>query len=326
MPIKDIPYSDEDLFGQGPQKTYTGRELDEIAFPLGGIGTGTVSLGGWGQLRDWEIMNRPAKGKTMPNAFFTVRVQDGKKAPRAKVLQGPAGGNYNLGGHSARRDSGEGFPHFPDVSFKGEYPFAEVEMSDEHFPVDAKLVAFNPFIPLNEDDSGIPCAVLMYTLTNKTSRTLKVSVLGNLTNIIGGEGRVNKSKSGGGLKGLVVSNETLGEDHPDAGEIALSTPAEDAWVWANWDDDRILKFWEAMVWSEKWPPKKKGQRPVGSVGVDLELKPGASFTVPFILSWSFPNCEHWAKCEGCDRGRRVGCRCVPAEELRPPVRRDQAVP
>ena len=27
MPIKDIPYSNEELFGQGPQKTYTGRPL-----------------------------------------------------------------------------------------------------------------------------------------------------------------------------------------------------------------------------------------------------------------------------------------------------------
>jgi hypothetical protein len=33
-----------------------------IALPVGGIGTGTVSLGGRGNLQDWEIMNRPAKG------------------------------------------------------------------------------------------------------------------------------------------------------------------------------------------------------------------------------------------------------------------------
>jgi uncharacterized protein (DUF608 family) len=37
---------------------YTGDRLREIAFPLGGIGTGTISLGGRGQLRDFEIANR----------------------------------------------------------------------------------------------------------------------------------------------------------------------------------------------------------------------------------------------------------------------------
>ena len=46
-----------------PVLTYYDEEhLSQIAIPLGGIGTGTVSLGGRGQLRDWEIMNRPSKG------------------------------------------------------------------------------------------------------------------------------------------------------------------------------------------------------------------------------------------------------------------------
>lgn len=42
-------------------KHYDQQHLYRIALPLGGIGTGTVSLGGRGELRDWEIMNVPAK-------------------------------------------------------------------------------------------------------------------------------------------------------------------------------------------------------------------------------------------------------------------------
>ena len=38
-------------------KRYGPDKLGRIALPLGGIGTGTVSLGGRGDLRDWEIMN-----------------------------------------------------------------------------------------------------------------------------------------------------------------------------------------------------------------------------------------------------------------------------
>lgn len=39
-------------------KHYDQNHLLNIALPLGGIGTGTVSLGGRGELRDWEIMNK----------------------------------------------------------------------------------------------------------------------------------------------------------------------------------------------------------------------------------------------------------------------------
>ena len=53
-------------------RTFTGAALKEIAFPLGGIGTGTVSLGGRGDLRDWEIFNRPAKGTHLPYTFFAL--------------------------------------------------------------------------------------------------------------------------------------------------------------------------------------------------------------------------------------------------------------
>jgi len=38
-------------------KRHDQDHIVRIALPLGGIGTGTVSLGGRGDLRDWEIMN-----------------------------------------------------------------------------------------------------------------------------------------------------------------------------------------------------------------------------------------------------------------------------
>jgi hypothetical protein len=39
--------------------TFT-AEAAKVTFPRGGIGTGTVSLGASGDLRDWKIFNRPA--------------------------------------------------------------------------------------------------------------------------------------------------------------------------------------------------------------------------------------------------------------------------
>jgi hypothetical protein len=61
-----IPYKPEELFAVGKQQTFSGKSLTEVAFPLGGIGTGTISLGGRGNLRDFEIFNKPAKGNIIP--------------------------------------------------------------------------------------------------------------------------------------------------------------------------------------------------------------------------------------------------------------------
>src|SRR4051794_27897977 len=72
----------------GPQRTFSGAALDQVVFPLGGIGTGTVGLGGRGNLCDWEIFNRPAKGKVLPYSFFAVWAHAaGAPAPVARVLE-----------------------------------------------------------------------------------------------------------------------------------------------------------------------------------------------------------------------------------------------
>ena len=55
---------------------YDQDHLTHIALPLGGIGTGTVSLGGRGDLRDWEIVNRPAKNFSPKYSFFSIYIEN----------------------------------------------------------------------------------------------------------------------------------------------------------------------------------------------------------------------------------------------------------
>src|SRR4029079_19620266 len=82
-----------------------------LAFPLGGIGTGNVSLGARGDLRDWELGDRPAKGKRSPNTFFCIRVQVGDAAPIAKVLEGPIPAPHDLS-HGYHPNTAAGLPRF----------------------------------------------------------------------------------------------------------------------------------------------------------------------------------------------------------------------
>ena len=50
---------DEAYFYCGVEKliSYTGDYTQNISFPLGGIGTGSIGLAGNGALVDWEINN-----------------------------------------------------------------------------------------------------------------------------------------------------------------------------------------------------------------------------------------------------------------------------
>ena len=68
-------------------RIYTGRQLAMLAFPLGGIAAGSISLGGRGQLRDWEIFNRPDKGRSPEYAFASIWAQAGNRKPVAHVLE-----------------------------------------------------------------------------------------------------------------------------------------------------------------------------------------------------------------------------------------------
>src|SRR5262245_37302380 len=70
-------------------RRYDQQHLARISLPIGGLGTGTVGLGGRGDLRDFEIANRPAKGFRPDTAFFAIRVRSGDGPPRGRVLEGP---------------------------------------------------------------------------------------------------------------------------------------------------------------------------------------------------------------------------------------------
>ena len=302
----EIPYSKEDLYKCGSQPIYKGRNLVEIAFPLGGIGTGSISLGGWGQLRDWEIMNRPAKGFVIPRSFFVLKVCSHEKSI-VKVLQGPVEGSFIGDGHSLSevkypyigwKDTGQGLPRFREVSFMGHFPIATVSLSDPDVPLKVVLDAFSPFIPLNDKDSSIPVAIFLYHVKNIGVERVSASIYGNLTNLIGypEEGDINEVKEAPGIKGLFLSTTKFDKDSPRYGSMVLATTWSDSAVWPRWKENRSIgKFWETITFSDEFPPES-GDTNTGTVAANFSLEPNEEVTIPFLISWHFPIFEHyWGK-------------------------------
>src|SRR5438105_5718409 len=99
-----------------PQRSYTGAAAKEVAFPLGGIGTGTVSIGARGELRDWEIFNRPAKRRILPFSFVALWVRPEGGSGAMRVVEGPVQPPFR-GSNGFNRESGQGLPHFQRARF-----------------------------------------------------------------------------------------------------------------------------------------------------------------------------------------------------------------
>ena len=99
---------------------YPQDRLARIALPLGGIGTGTVSLGGRGDLCDWEIMNRPAKGFVPSGGgarpFFALFARAAGGSPVSRILEGPLESFEFEGSHGAPAPNA-GLPRFRQCSF-----------------------------------------------------------------------------------------------------------------------------------------------------------------------------------------------------------------
>src|SRR5579862_7740708 len=183
-----IPFSREELVEPRTQRTLSGQQLSEVAFPLGGIGTGTISLGGRGELRDWEIFNRPAKGRMLPFTFAALWVKPEGGSPLLRVVEGPIETPYT-GWNGYSRESGQGLRHFDRATLVGKYPIATFEFEDSALPVSVSLEAFNPFIPLNVDDSSLPVAIFKYHVTNRSSKVADIALSFSTMNPVGYDGK-----------------------------------------------------------------------------------------------------------------------------------------
>ena len=183
-------------------RTYDSRHLGRIAMPLGGLGTGTVSLGGRGDLRDWEIMNRPAKGFVPYSGdriyapFFSLWARPRGGPAVARILEGPVPPEL-IEGASGCRAAAPGLPRFRSARFAAAYPLGQVMLEDPAVPLSVRLEAFNPFIPADEAASSLPVAVLRYVLHNPGRRSVAAAVCGTLPNFIGMDGSLTRFSDAG---------------------------------------------------------------------------------------------------------------------------------
>lgn len=298
---------------------YDSNHLYRIALPLGGIGTGTVSLSGRGELCDWEIMNVPGRGySTVPTGnsapFFAVYVRPEGGKPQTSLLAGPIE-QWEYMHQEGRPVNSYGLPRFKNASFDGAYPYGQVNLSDPDIPVTVKIKGFNPLVPADAEASGLPVAVLTYEVTNTTATPMEAAVSGNIRNFIGKDGSKlarnftpigakhnrNVFRNSNGLSGIFFYSDSVPHDDPAWGTMALTTTASEGVTYRlssvkdRWDK-AILDLWDDFsddgILTDRCPSGEDD--PMASLAVKLRLKPKETKCFTFYLTWDFPNRKAWS--------------------------------
>lgn len=293
---------------------YVGQYTKEISFPLGGIGTGSIGLGGDGRLIDWEIFNKPSKGSINRYTHFAIRAIQGDKITAA-VLNGDIQkefigqykkSNFTGYGFGPSNQKMCGFPHFKNVEFNGEFPLALLDFKDDKFPANVNMTAFNPFIPLDAKNSSIPAAFFEFEVENITSENVEYQIALSVANPY--KDSINKADINNRVKTLTLLNNGTGKDELKHGDLTLATDCDTAytqtyWYRGGWQDS-IVSFWNEFS-NEKHINERiyddQGRYDTGTLIAEIKLCPKEKKKVKFILSWNVPNnYNYWNECKNDD--------------------------
>jgi len=305
-----VLYSSEELFENGPQRTFSGDRATQVAMPLGGIGAGCICLNGYGGLQDFSIWNRPAttalpdRYSSSQAAFAILHIKGA--TPITKLIEGPFPAlkvfDQGLQGNGYFRGGFEGFPRFQKCAFQGEYPFGEVRISDPSVPVQVSLRGWNPLIPLDDKDSGIPCAILEYTLHNASPRTVEYEFSFHLSHLAPGCGEDRSASRNTVIpeRGVFLHNveKSNAEPYGSACLIAVGHKPRIKAMWLRspgWEFDSLSALWREVSAGSFTANEGSNEidtkgRNGGSILLAGTLAPVESRTYPVVIAWHFPNC------------------------------------
>jgi len=280
--------------------SYSGDQLDRIAFPMGGMGAGMICLEGNACISHVSVRHQPDLYNE-PYMFGAIAI---KGLPNGtKILEGPVQKHKIFGGpHSGNGNSQQsyGFPRFEHAEFLARFPFGTVNLSDQDIPLKTEIKGWSPFIPADEDNSSLPVAGLEYTFTNLSDSTLEMIFSYHSENFMRIKGEniwgYNYPEEGHSIKkiknGFMLSQECFPDKPHYKGEFSIST-LEDAevdyrWFRGGWYD-APTQLWKDIS-SFTIPSDTATEGSVGaSLYIPIKVEPGESRTIHLLMAWHVPH-------------------------------------
>jgi uncharacterized protein (DUF608 family) len=268
---------------------YTGKNLDRVAFPLGGIGAGMFCMDGTGSISHLSVNNKPEIFNE-PICYAAISIpglENGAKVLEAQVpewkLYGPGGTANGAPGKSY------GLPRFETGRFLARFPFALLELEDQDIPLNVKVTGWSPFIPTDADNSSLPVGAMEYTFKNSSTKEIEAVFSWNSRNIlVEGTGRILEAKNGFTLTGKPDKESTPGLTGFTVFVSDSNAVVDYCWFRGEWFDPHMI------LWKNIETGNMPNNRPVAepasgaSIYVPIKLKPGEEKTIAVKFCWYLP--------------------------------------
>jgi len=285
----------QDLIERNSPEVFKGKQLKYIGMPVGGINAGQVYLGGDGQLWYWDIFNiqRIEPGGPGDKFYLNPMTQNNELFDQGFAIR--VNNKFTKVVRPLNKNG------FHNIEFRGEYPIGKVQYIDDELGIKINLESYSPFIPTDNKASSHPAIVMDYLVENTSDKPMNVDVFGWMQNTAAYfKGRENQ---GNHLNTVVRNEKNLhlvssveGDEElkelPDYGNMTLAllnTSENKGWASPKTTKDLNYNLVNVKA-SEKTSAKSIiGEKLIGAIGQNLDLKPGKKANVRFVLTWYFPN-------------------------------------
>jgi len=293
-----------------------GEHLRSFAMPLGGIGTGNLSICGDGSLRQWQVGNTINHIGYVPFALFGIYWQsdfgrDARLLQSADFLREPdfkplSTSSDHYIPNPLKRWAID-LPTVDAIEATGAYPAARLQYQIEAAPLEIAMTAWSPFVPLDSERSGFPVAIFEFEIRNRVDYNVHARLLSTLPNFVGWDGKtpltnlehpqfganLNLRQRFGDADGVLMTKPNLPPDHPALGELALFGIGGETTILENWTSLPALwqDFADKGVLSAPlhFGPSNPGATFATARLQAQELLPGDSTRFTVAIAWRFPN-------------------------------------
>ena len=269
---------------------YAGEFINQVAYPMGGIGAGMICLEGTGALSHVSLRNHPDIFNE-PCLFAALALQGAQ--PAARVLEGPVparkvfglpGSGLGFGGTTY------GLPRFKKAAFDARFPFGTVDLADEEWPVEVEITGWSPFEPGDADNACLPVAALEYRFANRAGRRQDAVFSFNSKNFmaLNGNSQAVRPVEGGFILWCGSPAERPWEEGAFSATVSEpSVKVNHSWFRGGWWDPLTMAWRDVARGAcfESPPPANGTFSPGATLFVPLQLSPGQSRTIVVRLAW-----------------------------------------